>query len=284
MELFSQRQGIRQAKNIIQVDSMDDDLRNSLWNALDICYWVKVTTHFVNDTREVWFLCKKLWFDYFKTPLDTMPRAWVNTLKHIRNYYFDCEWFEVYDFIDFVANNYPLDSLSDRFKELCNVILEREVAGYRFIGGKIIPITAEEEITEIEEALGVTDSLKPVSIHLKTALDLFSNRESPDYRNSIKESISAVEAICRLITSNDKATLGDALKLITNKIKLHSALQQSFNKLYGYTSDEGGIRHSLLDEPTLDFEDAKYMLVSCSAFINYLKLKASKAGIVLETK
>lgn len=49
--------------------------------------------------------------------------------------------------------------------------------------------------------------------------------------------------------------------------------------MYGYTSDEDGIRHSLLEESTLKFMDAKFMLVSCSAFINFLIDKASEAGI-----
>jgi len=116
---------------------------------------------------------------------------------------------------------------------------------------------------------------------LKRALDLFADRESPDYRNSIKESILAVEAICQLITDNPKATLGDALKEIAKKTKvdLHGALKDAFGSLYGYTSDAEGIRHALLDEPNLCFEDAKFMLVSCSAFINYLIAKSSKAGI-----
>jgi len=34
-----------------------------------------------------------------------------------------------------------------------------------------------------------------------------------------------------------------------------------------------------MDEPTLDIEDATFMLVSCSAFVNYLVVKAQKAGI-----
>ena len=44
------------------------------------------------------------------------------------------------------------------------------------------------------------------------------------------------------------------------------------------TSSEG-MRHALLDEPNLDFEDAKFMLVSCSAFVNYLRSRAAKAGL-----
>lgn len=64
-----------------------------------------------------------------------------------------------------------------------------------------------------------------------------------------------------------------------DKIAIHPALKKGFSNIYGYTSDASGIRHALLDEPNLDFENAKYMLVSCSAFINYLASKAAKAGI-----
>ena len=163
--------------------------------------------------------------------------------------------------------------------DLCNSFLERELSAYRFIGGKITQITSEEEISEIEEVLEISKPLKAVNTHLKRALDLFTDKKSPDYRNSIKESISAVEAFCNLITKSNKATLGKALKKIENKVSLHSALKSAFNNLYGYTSDADGIRHALLDEPNLDFEDAKFMLVSCSTFINYLAIKASKAGI-----
>ena len=53
-----------------------------------------------------------------------------------------------------------------------------------------------------------------VSKHLKRALELYTDREAPDYRNSIKESISAVESMVRTITSEPKASLSKALKVI----------------------------------------------------------------------
>ncbi len=161
----------------------------------------------------------------------------------------------------------------------CNSVLKQELSAYRFVGGNITPLTSEEEISEIDQALQIP--LKPVSIHLETALKLLADRQSPDYRNSMKESISAVEAICKLIANDPKATLGKALKEIENKIELHPALKKAFDNLYGYTSEADGIRHNLLDETKLDFEDAKFMLVTCSGFINYLIAKSSKAGINL---
>lgn len=97
-----------------------------------------------------------------------------------------------------------------------------------------------------------------------------NNRETPDYRNSIKESISAVESLAKVLSGSDKATLGEALKEIEKNGKLHSALKSAFSSLYGYTNDAEGIRHALLDESSLTKADARFMLVSCSSFVNYL--------------
>lgn len=45
---------------------------------------------------------------------------------------------------------------------------------------------------------------------------------------------------------------------------------QILNKKFQNTSDAEGIRHALLNESSLGYEDSLYMLISCSAFINYL--------------
>lgn len=52
-----------------------------------------------------------------------------------------------------------------------------------------------------------------------------------------------------------------------------------FEKLYAYTCQpDNGIRHALMDEDgkyVLGQEEAMFMLVSCSAFLNYLYRKLS---------
>jgi hypothetical protein len=275
MTLFSQRKGLKPVKSVIQVDSMNEDLRNSLWNALVLFYFGNV-----NIKRNLLAL---LWVFYFKKPIDLYKSRFTLVFEETKKYFFSCEWYEVYDLIEFIANNYPDNQVNLNFMQFCNSILERESSAYRFVSGIIAPITSEIEIAQIEESFEKTKSLKGVHAHLKRALELLSDRKDPDYRNSIKESISAVESICKLITGEDKATLGKSLEKIEKegKIKIHPALKKAFENLYGYTSDAEGIRHGLLDEPNLDFEDAKFMLVSCSAFVNFLIGKASKFGIKL---
>ena len=77
--------------------------------------------------------------------------------------------------------------------------------------------------------------------------------------------------MARIVSNDLKATLRDALSAIEKGGTLHSALKEGFLKLYGYTSDEGGIRHAMLEEPNLNAADARYFLLSCTTFTNYLK-------------
>jgi hypothetical protein len=83
-----------------------------------------------------------------------------------------------------------------------------------------------------------------------------------------------------IVAQSDSATLDGALKELCAKTEIHGALQAGFSKLYGYISDEKGIRHALLDQPNVGFAEAKYMIVSCSAFVHYLIQKAEEARLV----
>lgn len=277
MTLFSHRKGLKKVRTAVQVDSIDGTLRNRLWNVFKTSYLDNI--HFPAFLTAFGQFMRTFWDNYLKATFDTMPTGTSSIYTTIMKYFFNCEWYEVYDFLEFFVNNFPIKTANDRFISACNNVLEQDLSAYRFVGGQITQITSEDEIVEIEEALETP--LKPVKAHLEKSLELLSDRKSPDYRNSIKESISAVEAICRIIAKDEKATLGKALDLIEEKVGLHGALKNAFSNLYGYTSSAEGIRHSLLDESTLSFEDAKFMLVSCSAFINYLISKAEKARIKL---
>jgi len=274
--LFSQRKGLKPIKTIIQIDSVDSDLRVGLWNALDIFYWGRITKkYWISDSRdEDISLLRKIWIDYFKKPLDTLDGRSQYVYNELRNYYFNSKWYEIYDFIEFITESYSDKEINEAFMAYINSILKKELSGYRFVGGKITQITSGEEISAIEEALNIPDKFKGVKIHLESALDKLSDRKSPDYRNSIKESISAVESMIEILV-NEKCNFKNGLKKIEEKYikSLHPALKEAFIKLYGYTSDAEGIRHALLGEPELKFEDAKFMLVSCSAFVNYLIAK-----------
>jgi len=276
---FSQRHGYTPVKNTIQLESMDGELRNALWSVLTLHYWDSVywNDEILNRRRllsnigneAMLALCQRLWLHFFKKPLDTLPHDFDEVNSRLRKFFFESKWYEVYDFIEFVSQEYPDERRNAEFVHAANIFLEKEVAAYRFVDCHIVQITAPEEIEAIESATVAQKGA--VREHLGRALQLLSDRRAPDYRNSIKESISAVEALAQSASGSDKGTLGGLLKQLARMHPLHPALEAAFTKLYGYSSDAKGIRHALLDEDRITFEEAKFMLVACSAFVNYVR-------------
>ncbi|WP_376891872.1 AbiJ-NTD4 domain-containing protein [Aeromonas veronii] len=270
--LFSRRKGLTVIRDTIQKDSMDDALRYGLWNAMHLHIWEKLQYNHYNRTlnnANLYGLFQLYWHDYFKYPLDNLPGYFTDAHGEIRKYFFECEWYEVYDFIEFTAQNCP-GNFSKNFIIFCNHILEKELSGYRFVGEQLTDITNAEELESVDLAINTTTKYTGANKHLQTAVEYLSDRKSPDFRNSVKESISAVESICMAVSGDPKATLGAALNTIENKHNLHPAFKRALSSLYGYTSDSDGIRHALLEESTISYSDAKFMLVACSAFVNYV--------------
>jgi hypothetical protein len=286
---FSERIGKKDPKTAIQVESMDSDLRNSLWNVLEVHIFIS----FKAEAGDLVLLSKfktlflAIWFHFLKEPIDQMPIGKYPLVAELYKRFFSWDYLEVYDFIDFLvqriynsADNILLVDNQDKLIEFVNLILERESSGYRVIKGQLAAITNESEISSIEQAIDSAEinNFKGANIHLSTALNKYSDRQNPDYRNSIKESISAIESICKEITHDSKADLVATFRTLKKSLLIHPALEQGFLKLYGYTSDSDGIRHALMDEPNLYQEDALFMLVAASAFVNYLIAKAAKGG------
>lgn len=187
-------------------------------------------------------------------------------------------WYLIFDFIEKYLMNSD-SRTAEKMAPLFNRILEEEVSGYRILDRQVVPITNPAELSTIQEAYST--KYDSVNTHIAKALTLYADRKTPDYENSIKESISAVESMCCIITgmTGAQATLGKALKKLKESgVHIHSAMENAFSSLYGYTSDENGIRHGGIDFTSAPAEDAKYMLVSCSAFVNYLIEKWSKVS------
>ena len=277
---FSQRMGITPVRNAIQIDEIDEVLENKIWNCFLGEFFFKLDDHRINGNQSNrGIICLTIWEGFFVHRIDEIEidgNGYIfspKVLNYIKKWFFEkAIWNEIYNFIEFVAK-LELSIGKKEFVKSCNLSLESEMSAYRIIDGLVAPIISEIEIDSIEEAIS-SSGLSSVETHLKSALSCFADRQHPDYRNSVKESISAVEAICAKIAGDDKLTLGKALKKLHDANPIHESYKQGFEKLYGFASNAKGIRHALLEDDTaITFEDAKFMLVSCSAFINFLKTK-----------
>lgn len=280
---FTERIGKKNPKVAIQIETMDKDLRNGLWNIFTsyVCNPMKSDSQIYENSQYNDFV-HDIWFHFFKEPIDEISFSTESIIENLRRRFFNWDVFEVYDFIDFIPMiEYPPFEM-DNFIHDCNYILEKEISGYRFVGNSLAPITNNIEIDSIQKAMDNSGAfnLNGTRFHLNEALLKLSDRKNPDYRNSIKESISSVESICKQLSGDLHADLNKAMKKLENKTPIHGALKQGFLNIYGFTSDGEGIRHALLDEPNLHQEDALFMLVACSAFVNYLISKANKLKLL----
>ncbi len=270
---FSERYGFVKVRDTFQIDSMDEALKNRLWNQFRIFYFDSLEIDFGNIKYKIdydFFI--KIYDGFFKTK-DKPKINYKQLVLYVEILFFKLQWYKIYDFIEYVSEIYHNKKINIQFREAINQVLKEEMSAYRFVDNYIAPIIDELEIKEVEEALECIYT--PVRQHLSNALELLSDRENPDYQNSIKESITAVESVAKIITGKE-TDLASCIKVMD--IDLNKQFKTSMINLYGWTCKEDGIRHGhTKEELKTSFEEAKYMLVSCSAFVNYLISKHSQS-------
>jgi hypothetical protein len=211
------------------------------------------------------------WDRIFYQSLDEFPISANDFFKTLKVLYNKLEWYRVYDLIEFLAEDFTED-----FMRELDLILEAEKSAYRFVNKKIVPVIDIIEIEVIEKASNSGYDLSQG--HIRKSINMLSNKNEPDYKNSIKESISAVEALVKKITNGTKKSLGDLTAKLQKDHGIHPALVDGISKIYGYTCDAPGIRHSNKEGSEfspVDEAEAIFMLVFCSSLVNFLNTKLS---------
>ncbi len=278
--------GHRPIRSIVQREDLDTETRTELWNVL-----VVLRRFLAEADRDAYpadltedSVLEAVWAWELKRPRDEMPgreQVWGLVKSSILR----GEWFDVLDLIEsmmkyferfetrYTAHIRPLaiDAFNDTF--------EKYLVGYRFIGDRISPLDSHEESAAIVAAQADSGQISGARHALDRAVELLADRRNPDYPNSIKESISAVESVVKKVTG--ESTLGAGLnKLEASGLAIHPALRGAWSKIYGWTSDADGIRHAGIEAAAADQALAKFMLVVCSAFVSYLIEEARKSGLL----
>jgi hypothetical protein len=263
---FSQRIGARPLPKS-GLEEASPDLRTQLWNFLHRIAFPEDARSY---TRSLW-TAKQIW-NHLDLRTDKVPTHVFEMREFLSKYWFSCDWPEFYDLVEFIADlkdpNYA--STPGKLYEHLNYILEAQGAAYRFIAEELAPLTNPVEVAEVTRA--AESAIPAVASHIREALTLLPPSPDASPRNSVKESISAVEAALKHFSGDAGAALKEGLSAFETKYgSLHPALKAGLVKLYGYTSDEKGIRHALVDEAAdVTVDDARFMLIVCSAFANYL--------------
>jgi hypothetical protein len=226
MTSFSERHSFTQPKKI-QIDNLDMELRNSLWNVCSGVFFIQRKNKKLS-ADPMYHLATKLYRDYYKRPIESLTDYIPSFVEQQLDFFQTAQWYDVLNIVEFMNTQCLRADGQQTFEHQLNEVLEREKSAYRFIAGKLAPITNETEMRELELAARCGDRFAPVAEHVRTALEFYCKKPRPDYRNSIKESISAVESAAKVIAGLKNATLGDAIKVIDQRHSLHKSFKEEY--------------------------------------------------------
>jgi hypothetical protein len=281
---FEQAEGAEPLPTQLQFREISDELRAALWHlfyksfqtALSTGSGIYAVAPFLEHPWDRILYDMHVLRDHKMA--DEFSARWEDLGPILKGIFSDGDYVTVFGFVQWVLRH---PDCPYRLADGVDWALEKSRAAYRVLDKKtIIPIGSAEELKTIERALAdvAASEFRGARTHLRSAASALSDGNWP---GSVRESIHAVESVARVLDPKS-TTLGPALAALEKSIRIHGAMKTAFGSLYGYTSDEKGIRHALLSDgaPQVDQTDAIYMLGSCAAFVSYLINKTREAGVV----
>jgi len=279
---FAQAEGAVPLPAPLKPKELSLELRNRLWVTL----YSKLKE---NSRTSSAFYGRRLvepWSNYmmavhvvhFVKPIDEFSAdfdEWVEVLKKI---IFNGDYVDVLGLLQFMVR---LHGPTDNFVGAVDAALKYFKAAYTLVDGRtFFPVASSEEGEAVIRALDALARAEygGARAHLMKAGELFN---AGDNAGAVRESIHAVEALARSMEPT-ATTLGPALTKLEKAGKLHPALKSAFSSLYGYTSDEEGVRHALVEKeaPAVEPAEALFMIGACASFTTYLIGKGQAAGIL----
>ena len=268
---FSQRHGLREIPGPPRLEEISPQARNNLWGAL----WKQLegtathrgfVTHLGHPWLQVFADLYQLWLEQ---PLDEYNSDLGFWQHECRTLFLEGSFDACFDFLETIM--WHPECPSEFVQEVAE-IFQHQLA-YRIDTSSlptVIPAATKQQGDTLLRALQDLEDagLGGAAKHLREAGQRIIGQDWP---SSVRESIHAVESVARQVAPGNADTLREALAVLVRQHGLHGALKKGFGALYGYASNEQGIRHALLDdESNVTQDEAIYMIGACATFCSYL--------------
>ena len=279
---FEQAEGVEPLPSCLQLKEMSPELRARLWSVFHKLLAEVRQKSYSGVEDELEGQLVDVLYDWYVIrccePDDEFVPSYEYWLNELKSLFVEGHYTKVFGFLQWVLRHeskpYGLDLGVDE------ALRESRAVYALFDNDTIVPIGSDAERETLVRAFAdvAASEFHGARVHLRNA---GSELTAGNYGPSIRESIHAVEAVARVLEPGAN-TLAPALSKLEKSLRIHPALRNGFGNLYGFTSDEKGIRHALLDQPVaqVDETDALYMLGSCAAFVSYLINRARQAGLL----
>ena len=272
---FSQAQGYEKLPEPLKLGELPEEARVKIWSRLYLwlCYYQE------SEERGFSPYIADPWFDILESvhsvqdnnPADDWKPQFKSVCKYLRSRIEQEKFNEVFDLIQFIMRDpkCPKDFIEDM-----SAVFKHCRLAYAIDPGPpatIFPAVTTEEGEAVAASLQTLAhaGLQGSASHLRKSADCINRG---DWAGSIRESIHAVESVARQLDPKASSSLAPALRSLEKRSALHPALKQALGKLYGYSSDEQGIRHAHLsaDQANVGMDEALFMFGACASFASYL--------------
>ena len=270
---FSQAQGYEELPQPLNLGELPTEARVQIWNAL--YFWLSRSTKFYVDQKYVvdpWkSILERVHAVHDGNPADEWDDGFTLVREGMRDRIERQAFNRVFDLIQFIMRD---PQCPEDFVEHMRRAFRHCRLAYAIDSGPpptIFPSATVEEGEAIGTSLQalVAAGLQSSASHLRKSAECINRG---DWAGSVRESVHAVESVARQLDPKASSSLDPALRSLEKRNVLHPALKQAFSKLYGYTSDEPGIRHALLEkqQASVGMNEAVFMLGACASFASYL--------------
>lgn len=272
---FEQAEGAEPLPRQLQLGEITNEARAVLFN----CFYKQLKGDYNNHLQDPW---RNILYDnhVYRDHLmaDEFDIRLHSVTRYLKGIFESQNYIGIFGFSQFVLRH---PAVPDDFYKAIDRALEHTRCAYRVIGRRTIaPVASPEEKDTLERALVdlAATEFRGAREHLRKAAEMAT---AGKWADCVRESIHAVEATARSLAPSAN-TLEPALQRLGEVAYIHQALKRGFASIYGYTSDEKGVRHSFLenDSAKVDETDALFMLGACAAFVSYLINKGRAAGII----
>ena len=275
---FSQREGYEDVPKTLRLEELPDAARTRIWNILYM---------YLDESRDFQYRLSGPWEEllrhayawHFNRPLDKWNRGFDSVCRWLRNLVESMALHRVFNFIEYIMRH---ENCPPSFAADMHIVFTSCQLAYVIDTGPpatIVPAATLEEGEQLTRNLKELRAagLEGCASHLRRASKCISDGDSA---GGVRESIHAVESVARQIDPKASKGLGAALASLEREGALHPAFKQAISKLYGYTSDQQGIRHPLLDktQANVTIDEAVFMLGACASFASYLWRKHKAAS------
>ncbi len=209
----------------------------------------------------------------YRVPSRSNWSEFPNVDGEVRDLINDCEWFEIYDLIELLAQ--LCESQGVDFAGETNRMFHIMGVGWQLVGTRLEVRGSEAfelAVKEGQRELLQRGSLTAASELHEAILDL-SRRPNPEVSGAIQHAMAALECVARDVCES-KDTLGDVLR--KNPSLFPKPVDQILDKAWGYTSNFG--RHLMEGKPPA-FDEAELVVGLSGVLARYLSRRFPKGGL-----